>query len=169
MQLVLGVPSGIRRAAGAVARRSDLRTVVGGLAPDNDQPMPDEMRAKLQATWRNSSDGPRHALQLRILGSVHTETLAAAKLAKLLLLYVAAFEKARQRATVTLPLTTLELATALGIELRTVTRALGQFRDQGLVARKAQGVLKLTNVSALVRAFTSDDADGGRRRARKRA
>ena len=29
-----------------------LRRVVGGLAPDNDQPMSDEMRAKLQDTWR---------------------------------------------------------------------------------------------------------------------
>lgn len=29
-----------------------LRRVVGGLAPDNDQPMPEEMRAKLKGVWR---------------------------------------------------------------------------------------------------------------------
>jgi putative protein-disulfide isomerase len=29
-----------------------LRRVVGGLAPDNDQPMPEEMRSKLQGTWQ---------------------------------------------------------------------------------------------------------------------
>jgi putative protein-disulfide isomerase len=29
-----------------------LRRVVGGLAPDNDQPMPKEMRAKLNGIWR---------------------------------------------------------------------------------------------------------------------
>jgi putative protein-disulfide isomerase len=29
-----------------------VRRVVGGLAPDNDQPMPQEMRARLQGTWR---------------------------------------------------------------------------------------------------------------------
>jgi putative protein-disulfide isomerase len=29
-----------------------LRRVVGGLAPDNDQPMPEEMRSKLKGTWR---------------------------------------------------------------------------------------------------------------------
>jgi len=29
-----------------------LRRVVGGLAPDNDQPMPEEMRARLKGIWR---------------------------------------------------------------------------------------------------------------------
>lgn len=29
-----------------------LRRVVGGLAPDNDQPMPEEMRAKLKGIWQ---------------------------------------------------------------------------------------------------------------------
>ena len=29
-----------------------LRRVVGGLAPDNDQPMPEEMRARLKGVWR---------------------------------------------------------------------------------------------------------------------
>ena len=29
-----------------------LRRVVGGLAPDNDQPMPEEMRAKVRGFWR---------------------------------------------------------------------------------------------------------------------
>ena len=29
-----------------------IRRVVGGLAPDNDQPMSEEMRARLQGTWR---------------------------------------------------------------------------------------------------------------------
>ena len=29
-----------------------LRRVVGGLAPDNDQPMPEEMRAKVKGFWR---------------------------------------------------------------------------------------------------------------------
>jgi putative protein-disulfide isomerase len=29
-----------------------LRRVVGGLAPDNDQPMPQEMRTRLRSTWR---------------------------------------------------------------------------------------------------------------------
>ena len=29
-----------------------LRRVVGGLAPDNDQPMPPEMREKIKGTWR---------------------------------------------------------------------------------------------------------------------
>lgn len=33
-------------------RELTLRRVVGGLAPDNDQPMPEEMRAKLKGTWR---------------------------------------------------------------------------------------------------------------------
>jgi putative protein-disulfide isomerase len=30
----------------------NLRRVVGGLAPDNDQPMPEEMRAKLKGIWQ---------------------------------------------------------------------------------------------------------------------
>jgi putative protein-disulfide isomerase len=30
-----------------------LRKVVGGLAPDNDQPMPEEMRAWLKGTWQS--------------------------------------------------------------------------------------------------------------------
>jgi hypothetical protein len=80
---------------------------------------------------------------------VHTETFAVAKLARLLLLYASAFEQARKCTTATLPLTTQELASALGIELRTVTRALGQFRDRGLVAREAQGVLKLKDLDGL--------------------
>ena len=29
-----------------------LRRVVGGLAPDNDQPMPEEMRARLKGVWQ---------------------------------------------------------------------------------------------------------------------
>ena len=29
-----------------------LRRVVGGLAPDNDQPMPEELRSKLKGIWR---------------------------------------------------------------------------------------------------------------------
>ena len=29
-----------------------LETVLGGLAPDSDTPMPEEMRAKIQGTWR---------------------------------------------------------------------------------------------------------------------
>jgi putative protein-disulfide isomerase len=29
-----------------------LRRVVGGLAPDNDQPMPQEMQTRLRSTWR---------------------------------------------------------------------------------------------------------------------
>ena len=29
-----------------------LRKVVGGLAPDNDQPMPEEMRMKVKGFWR---------------------------------------------------------------------------------------------------------------------
>ena len=33
-----------------------LRRVVGGLAPDNDQPMPPEMREKIKGIWRTIQD-----------------------------------------------------------------------------------------------------------------
>jgi len=36
----------------AVAERMQIRRMVGGLAPDSDQPMPDSMRLALQQTWQ---------------------------------------------------------------------------------------------------------------------
>lgn len=39
--IVAGLPDGVR-----------VRRLLGGLAPDNDRPMPEELRAQLQATWR---------------------------------------------------------------------------------------------------------------------
>ena len=35
-----------------VAERMQIRRMVGGLAPDSDQPMPDSMRLMLQQTWQ---------------------------------------------------------------------------------------------------------------------
>mgnify|MGYP001812123035 CR=1 FL=1 len=36
----------------AIAERMQIRRMVGGLAPDSDQPMPDSMRLALQQTWQ---------------------------------------------------------------------------------------------------------------------
>ncbi len=36
----------------AIAERMQIRRMVGGLAPDSDQPMPDSMRLMLQQTWQ---------------------------------------------------------------------------------------------------------------------
>ena len=36
----------------AIAGRMQIRRMVGGLAPDSDQPMPDSMRLALQQTWQ---------------------------------------------------------------------------------------------------------------------
>ena len=52
-----------------------LRRVVGGLAPDNDQPMAQEMRAKLKGTWQTIQDMFRDSLQLRILGTLRAQAL----------------------------------------------------------------------------------------------
>ena len=42
----------IDEVAGALPAEVELRYVLGGLAPDSDVPMPEEMQKKLQATWR---------------------------------------------------------------------------------------------------------------------
>ena len=40
-EIVQGLPAGI-----------EARRLLGGLAPDSDQPMPDEMRQKIISIWR---------------------------------------------------------------------------------------------------------------------
>jgi predicted DsbA family dithiol-disulfide isomerase len=53
-----------------------LRRVVGGLAPDNDQPMPEEMARKAARDLADDSrDGPWHSLQLCILGELRAKAL----------------------------------------------------------------------------------------------
>jgi putative protein-disulfide isomerase len=36
----------------AVSKKLQIRSLLGGLAPDTDKPMPDEMRSMLQQTWK---------------------------------------------------------------------------------------------------------------------
>jgi hypothetical protein len=80
---------------------------------------------------------------------VHTESAGLAKLAKLLLLYASAFGQTRGKFTTVLPLTTIDLASALAIELRTVSRCLGTLRARGLVKREGQGLLSLQDLEGL--------------------
>ncbi len=89
------------------------------------------------------------AFDVAQMTEVHTESAGLAKLAKLLLLYASAFGQTRGRFTTVLPLTTIDLATALAIELRTVSRCLTTLRERGLVKREGQGLLSLQSLDGL--------------------
>ena len=89
------------------------------------------------------------AFDVAQMTEVHTESAGLAKLAKLLLLYASAFGQTRGKFTTVLPLTTIDLATALGIELRTVSRCLSTLRARRLVKREGQGLLSLQDLEGL--------------------
>lgn len=111
--------------------------------------------SEVRVVAKDSHDNDAHeqctlfAFDVAQMTEVHTESAGLAKLAKLLLLYASAFGQTRGRFTTVLPLTTIDLATALGIELRTVSRCLNTLFADGLVKREGQGLLSLQDLDGL--------------------
>ncbi len=75
---------------------------------------------------------------------LHLPQTAVTKLWRLLLLYQSAFSTARGTTSYVLPLSTSDFASALGVELRTVSRAIGILKRAGLITKEACGVWRLT-------------------------
>jgi hypothetical protein len=75
---------------------------------------------------------------------LHLPQTAVTKLWRLLVLYQAAFSVARGSSSYVLPLSTCDFASALGVELRTVSRAMGVLKRAGLIANETCGVWRLT-------------------------
>ncbi len=72
--------------------------------------------------------------------ALHAPQPAVDKLWCLLLMYQRAFSQARGVETWALPLATADFATALALEMRTVSRSLAELKVRGRIQRKASGL-----------------------------